>query len=106
MIWHLVGPPFFTGWQLALPTGLSRRGVRGDNIVNLVPRLIVDSIDATIAAAKAGVGFANVLSYQSAQRITNRQLVGALADHAPAPPAGKPALRSRSGGYVCGSRVY
>ena len=86
MIWHLVGPPFFTGRQLALLTVLELRGVRGgDNIVDIVPRLIVNSIDATIAAAEAGVGFANVLSYQSAPRIANGQLVEVLADHAPTP---------------------
>ena len=57
----------------------------GDNIVDIVPRLIVNSIDATIAAAEAGVGLANVLSYQSAPRIANGQLVEVLADHAPSP---------------------
>ena len=53
--------------------------------MDIVPRLIVNSIDATIAAAEAGVGFANVLSYQSAPRIANGQLVEVLADHAPSP---------------------
>ena len=60
-------------------------GVRGDSIVDVVPRLIVNSIDATIAAAEAGVGLANLLSYQSAPRIANGQLVEVLADHAPSP---------------------
>ncbi|MBV2147713.1 LysR family transcriptional regulator [Sphingobium sp. AS12] len=60
-------------------------GVRGDHIVNVIPRLTVNSVDATIAAAEAGVGLANVLSYQSAPRIANGQLVEVLADHAPSP---------------------
>lgn len=62
-----------------------RFGARGDSIVDVVPRLTVNSIDATIAAAEAGVGLANVLSYQSAPRIANGQLVEVLADHAPSP---------------------
>ncbi|HEX7873783.1 MAG TPA: LysR family transcriptional regulator [Sphingobium sp.] len=60
-------------------------GARGDRIVEVVPRLTVNSLDATIAAAEAGVGLANVLSYQSAARIANGQLVEVLADHAPSP---------------------
>ena len=62
-----------------------RFGARGDRIMEVVPRLTVNSIDATIAAAEAGVGLANVLSYQSAPRIANGQLVEVLADHAPSP---------------------
>ena len=62
-----------------------RFGARGDRIMVVVPRLTVNSIDATIAAAEAGVGLANVLSYQSAPRIANGQLVEVLADHAPSP---------------------
>jgi DNA-binding transcriptional LysR family regulator len=62
-----------------------RFGARGDRIVEVIPRLTVNSIDATIAAAEAGVGFANVLSYQSATRIANGQLVEVLADHTPSP---------------------
>lgn len=60
-------------------------GTRGDRIMEVVPRLTVNSIDATIATAVAGVGLANVLSYQSAPRIANGQLVEVLADHAPSP---------------------
>lgn len=62
-----------------------RFGARSDSIVEVVPRLTVNSVDATIAAAEAGVGLANVLSYQSAPRIVNGQLVEVLADHAPTP---------------------
>lgn len=60
-------------------------GARGDDIVGVVPRLTVNGVDATLAAAEAGVGLANVLSYQSASRIANGQLVEVLADHAPSP---------------------
>ena len=62
-----------------------RFGTRDDRIMEVFPRLTVNSIDATIAAAVAGVGLANVLSYQSAPRIANGQLVEVLADHAPSP---------------------
>lgn len=58
-------------------------GARGDRIVEVVPRLTVNSIDATIAAAETGLGLANVLSYQSAAHIASGQLVEVLADHAP-----------------------
>ncbi|MFD1034065.1 LysR substrate-binding domain-containing protein [Sphingomonas hankookensis] len=52
-------------------------------IVEMVPRLIVNGIDAIVAAAEAGVGLANVLSYQSAAHIADGRLVEVLADHAP-----------------------
>ncbi|WP_235516339.1 LysR family transcriptional regulator [Sphingomonas sp. Leaf226] len=58
-------------------------GARGDRIVEVVPRLTVNSIDATIAAAETGLGLANVLSYQSGAHIASGQLVEVLADHAP-----------------------
>lgn len=40
---------------------------------------------ATLAAAEAGVGLANLLSYQTATAIAAGRLVRVLADHAPAP---------------------
>ncbi|MEV4932548.1 LysR family transcriptional regulator [Sphingobium sp. LMA1-1-1.1] len=60
-------------------------GPRGETIAEAVPRLTVNSIDATIAAAEAGVGLANVLSYQSAANIASGRLAEVLADHAPPP---------------------
>jgi DNA-binding transcriptional LysR family regulator len=53
--------------------------------LNVVPRLTVNTIDATLAAAEAGVGLANLLSYQTAGAIAAGRLVRVLADHAPAP---------------------
>ncbi|WP_311271114.1 LysR family transcriptional regulator [Sphingobium sp. WCS2017Hpa-17] len=60
-------------------------GARGESIVDVVPRLTVNSIDAAIAAAETGVGLANVLSYQVAERIARGRLIEILADHAPPP---------------------
>jgi DNA-binding transcriptional LysR family regulator len=58
---------------------------RGEASVEIVPRLTVNTVDATIEAAEAGLGLANVLSYQSAQAIAAGRLVEVLADHAPPP---------------------
>lgn len=60
-------------------------GPRGDDRVEIVPRLIVNTIDATMDAAEAGLGVANVLSYQSAGAIAAGRLVRLLAEHAPPP---------------------
>jgi DNA-binding transcriptional LysR family regulator len=60
-------------------------GQRGETKMNVVPRLTVNTIDATLAAAEAGVGLANLLSYQTAGAIAAGRLVRVLADHAPAP---------------------
>lgn len=60
-------------------------GARGESNVEVVPRLTVNTIDATIAAAEAGLGIANVLSYQSADAIAAGRLVRLLAGHAPPP---------------------
>ena len=53
--------------------------------VAIVPRLTINTIDGVVAAAEAGLGLANVLSYQSAEAIANGRLVRVLADHAPTP---------------------
>lgn len=60
-------------------------GAKGEEIVQVTPRLTIDTIDATIAAADAGTGLANVLSYQAAGAIASGRLVRVLADHAPPP---------------------
>jgi DNA-binding transcriptional LysR family regulator len=60
-------------------------GAKRDASVEVAPRLTVNTIDATIAAAQAGLGLANVLSYQSAEAIASGRLVRVLADHAPSP---------------------
>ena len=60
-------------------------GTRGDTQVQIAPRLIVNTVDATIAAAEAGLGMANVLSYQSAEAIKAGRLVPVLEEYTPAP---------------------
>ena len=60
-------------------------GPKGEQVVDIAPRLTVNTIDATIAAAEAGLGLANVLSYQSAAPIAAGRLVRVLAEHAPPP---------------------
>jgi len=60
-------------------------GEKGDTQVQLAPRLIVNTVDATIAAAEAGLGLANLLSYQSAASIKAGRLVPVLEAYAPAP---------------------
>jgi DNA-binding transcriptional LysR family regulator len=48
-------------------------------------RLIVNTAEAAISAASAGVGITRVLSYQVAREIRTKQLVLALKDFEPAP---------------------
>jgi DNA-binding transcriptional LysR family regulator len=55
----------------------------GQVSVNVSARLVVNTVEATIAAAEAGIGLANVLSYQSAAAIAEGRLVKILDDHAP-----------------------
>ncbi len=62
-----------------------RFGAAGDAIVKIAPRLTINTIDGTIAAAEAGSGLANVLSYQAAAAIGAGRLVPVLAEHAPRP---------------------
>jgi DNA-binding transcriptional LysR family regulator len=56
---------------------------KGKTMVKVVPRLTVNTVDATLAAAEAGLGLANVLSYQSADAIAAGRLVQVLSEHAP-----------------------
>jgi DNA-binding transcriptional LysR family regulator len=60
-------------------------GAKRDTVVEVAPRLTVNTVDATIAAAEDGLGLANVLSYQVADAIAAGRLVEVLANHAPAP---------------------
>ncbi len=53
--------------------------------VQVTPRLTVSSVDATIAAAVAGLGLANVLSYQVAALLDSGALCSVLDEHAPPP---------------------
>ncbi|QDC39603.1 LysR family transcriptional regulator [Sphingobium fuliginis] len=58
---------------------------KAESTVEVAPRLTVNTIDGTIAAAEAGVGVANVLSYQAAEAVAAGRLVRLLEDHAPPP---------------------
>jgi len=49
------------------------------------PRLIVNTVDGAIAAAEAGQGIANLLSYQVADAIDAGRLIALLAHEAPPP---------------------
>jgi DNA-binding transcriptional LysR family regulator len=60
-------------------------GRKGETIVEVAPRLTVNTVDATIAAAEAGLGLANVLSYQAADAVAAGRLVRVLAEHEPPP---------------------
>lgn len=60
-------------------------GLKGEMVVEVAPRLTVNAVDATIAAAEAGLGLANLLSYQTADAIAAGRLVRVLADNAPPP---------------------
>jgi DNA-binding transcriptional LysR family regulator len=60
-------------------------GSKGDAMIEVAPRLNVNSIDGAITAAELGLGLANVLSYQSAEAIAKGRLVRVLAEHAPPP---------------------
>ncbi|MCT2401555.1 LysR family transcriptional regulator [Novosphingobium mangrovi (ex Huang et al. 2023)] len=57
----------------------------GETRIPYTPRLTVDHVSAKIAAAEAGVGIANVLSYQVAEQLRSGQLVRLLADDMPLP---------------------
>jgi DNA-binding transcriptional LysR family regulator len=59
-------------------------GPRG-RIVRLVPRLIVNEVDATLFAARAGRGIARALSYQVADDLAAGTLVRLLPEHEPPP---------------------
>jgi DNA-binding transcriptional LysR family regulator len=53
--------------------------------VKVTPRLLVNSVDATIDAVVSGLGIGRVLSYQVADHIATGRLVEVLSEHAPYP---------------------
>ena len=61
-----------------------RFGARSSGIP-VAPRLTATSVDAQLAAAEAGLGIANVLSYQAAERLAAGRLCSVLDEHAPPP---------------------
>jgi DNA-binding transcriptional LysR family regulator len=60
-------------------------GANGRTIVEVTPRLTVNTVDATITAAEAGLGVANLLSYQVTDAIAEGRLVPVLTGHATPP---------------------
>jgi DNA-binding transcriptional LysR family regulator len=62
-----------------------RFGPTGKTAIRIEPRLTVNTADAAIAAAAAGVGIARVLSYQAIDAIATGQLVTVLDALSPPP---------------------
>lgn len=69
------GPRTTNEWQMA--SGRWRFDRR--------PRLVVNSVDGALAAAEAGLGIANLLSYQVAEAVDAGRLVELLPREAPPP---------------------
>jgi DNA-binding transcriptional LysR family regulator len=67
----------YRGWSFASEAGAETASIR--------PRFSVNTADAVIEAASAGVGIARVRSYQAAAAIRSKTLVPLLRAHAPAP---------------------
>lgn len=65
--------------------GQWRFGTKSETAVTVSPRLTANSLDGVIAAAKAGVGLANLLSYQVSDAIAEGSLSSVLDDAAPPP---------------------
>ncbi|HSR96390.1 MAG TPA: LysR family transcriptional regulator [Kofleriaceae bacterium] len=61
-----------------------RFGGAHEHIVRLVPRLIVNEVEATLHAVRAGRGISRALSYQVADDLASGALVRLLPDHEPA----------------------
>tara|TARA_A100001391_G_scaffold48685_1_gene28963 strand:- start:21574 stop:22470 length:897 start_codon:yes stop_codon:yes gene_type:complete len=62
-----------------------RFGTDGKDRVQLAPRLTINDVAATIAAACDGAGIANVLSYQVADQLRSGALVPVMEDRMPEP---------------------
>lgn len=60
-----------------------RFGDKGKTRVTVKPRLLLNTVDSTIAAAEAGVGIANLLSYQVDDGLAAGRLVEILRPDAP-----------------------
>ncbi len=62
------GPRAASAWQF------------GPSAVEVEPRLLVNTVDSAIAAAEAGMGIANLLSYQVSDAIDAGRLIALFAD--------------------------
>lgn len=56
-----------------------------EQVIRFVPRLIVNEVDATLLAVRAGRGVTRALSYQIADDLASNALVRLLPDHEPPP---------------------
>lgn len=56
----------------------SNQWIIGRHRITVIPRIAVNTVDAAIAAAEAGLGLANLLTYQVADAITAGRLVRVL----------------------------
>jgi len=68
-----MGPRWTSEWQFA--SGRWR--------LDAAPRLVVNTVDGVLAAAEAGLGIANLLSYQLAEAVDAGRLISLLADEQP-----------------------
>jgi DNA-binding transcriptional LysR family regulator len=66
-------------------TGQWRLGPKSEQVTTASPRLTINSLDGIIAAAKAGLGLANLLSYQVSDALAEGTLCSVLDDVAPPP---------------------
>lgn len=71
--------------QLAGANSEWRFGATGKPAIRIAPRLTVNSADAAIAAARAGLGIVRTLSYQVAEDIAAGRLKPVLVDLEPPP---------------------
>jgi DNA-binding transcriptional LysR family regulator len=62
-----------------------RFGARREAQIAIQPRLLVNTVDASVAAAEAGVGIANLLSYQAEDALRAGRLIEVLRPDAPEP---------------------
>ncbi|HET7504803.1 MAG TPA: LysR family transcriptional regulator [Kofleriaceae bacterium] len=60
-------------------------GARSGRVVRLVPRLVINEVEATLLAARAGRGVARALSYQVAEDLSSGALVRLLPELEPPP---------------------
>ncbi len=81
----------------------ARRWRFAGGAVAVVPRLLTNDVATTVQAAVAGVGLAQVLSYQAAAALAQGQLVAVLSAHEPPPlpvqlvfPGGRLPARTRA----------
>ena len=68
-----MGPRWTSEWQFA----------KGRWRLDAPPRLVVNTVDGVLAAAEAGLGIANLLSYQLAEAVDAGRLISLLADEQP-----------------------